>query len=108
MPWSVNALAIEAGLYLTEHADALQADLPRCLTEARRLRQQLQSAGCDGRLGVPTPHFMLIRLRYGQSSELKAYLANRHGLLIRDASNFEGLDKRYFRIASQLRPKTTS
>ena len=100
MPWSVNALAIEAGLYLTEHADALQADLPRCLAEARRLRQQLQSLGVMDVWESDT-HFMLIRLRYGQASELKAYLANRHGLLIRDASNFEGLDKRYFRIASQ-------
>ena len=32
---------------------------------------------------------------------LKEFLATHHGLLIRDASNFEGLDAGYFRIAVQ-------
>ena len=44
---------------------------------------------------------MLIRLRYGKASALKDYLANEHGILIRDASNFEGLDEHFFRIATQ-------
>ena len=35
------------------------------------------------------------------STALKDYLARKHGLLIRDASNFEGLDEHYFRIATQ-------
>ena len=37
----------------------------------------------------------------GKASALKDYLANEHGILIRDASNFEGLDERFFRIATQ-------
>ena len=32
---------------------------------------------------------------------LKEFLALEHGILIRDASNFEGLDSSYFRIAVQ-------
>ena len=44
---------------------------------------------------------MIVRLRFGKASALKAYLAEEHGLLIRDASNFEGLDERFFRIATQ-------
>ncbi|MBQ7349530.1 MAG: threonine-phosphate decarboxylase, partial [Bacteroides sp.] len=39
--------------------------------------------------------------RFGKASALKAYLAEEHGILIRDASNFEGLDERFFRIAAQ-------
>lgn len=44
---------------------------------------------------------MLLRLRIGKASALKEYLAGEHGMLIRDASNFEGLDERFFRIAAQ-------
>jgi threonine-phosphate decarboxylase len=32
---------------------------------------------------------------------LKKYLAQIHGILIRDASNFQGLDSSFFRIAVQ-------
>ena len=46
-------------------------------------------------------HFLLARLRMGKASALKDYLAETHGMLIRDAGNFEGLDGRYFRIAVQ-------
>ena len=46
-------------------------------------------------------HFMLVRLRFGKASALKEYLAEKHGILIRDASNFEGLDEHFFRIATQ-------
>ena len=37
----------------------------------------------------------------GRADNLKEFLATHHGLLIRDASNFEGLDAGYFRIAVQ-------
>ena len=45
---------------------------------------------------------MLVRLRFGKASALKEYLAEKHGILIRDASNFEGLDEHFFRIATQM------
>src|SRR3712207_9051816 len=47
------------------------------------------------------PYTTLFRSRIGKASALKEYLAGEHGMLIRDASNFEGLDERFFRIAAQ-------
>jgi threonine-phosphate decarboxylase len=44
---------------------------------------------------------MLVKLRMGKASALKEYLAQTHGILIRDASNFQGLDSSFFRIAVQ-------
>ena len=44
---------------------------------------------------------MLCRLEKGSAAELKSHLAHERGLLIRDASNFEGLDAGHFRIATQ-------
>ncbi len=37
----------------------------------------------------------------GTARELKEYLANEHNILIRDASNFAGLDESYARITSR-------
>ena len=46
-------------------------------------------------------HFMLIQLKEGNATALKDYLIQHHGILIRDASNFEGLNQQYFRISTQ-------
>lgn len=100
MPWSVNAVAIEAGLFLTERGGSASWDLSACLEETRRLRARLEALGGMDVWDTQT-HFMLVRLRFGKASALKDYLAERHGILIRDASNFEGLDEHFFRIATQ-------
>ena len=100
MPWSVNALAIEAGLYLMEHPDTAPIDLDALLAEAARLRDELNAI--PGLSVEPTQtHFMLCKLAEGKAADLKEWLACERGLLIRDASNFEGLGEGCFRIATQ-------
>ena len=47
--------------------------------------------------------YMLVQLRMGKAAALKEYLATEQGILIRDASNFEGLNEHFFRIAAQSR-----
>lgn len=100
MPWSVNGVALLAGLFLMEYPEAIPFDLPKCLEETTRLQSLLrQSSEVDVR--DTDTHFMLVKLRTGKATTLKDYLANEHGLLIRDASNFEGLDATYFRLSTQ-------
>ena len=70
------------------------------LDETQRLRTRLEALGGMDVWETQT-HFMLVCLRFGKASALKEYLAEKHGILIRDASNFEGLDERFFRIATQ-------
>ena len=100
MPWSVNAVAIEAGLFLTEKGVPHSLDMTVYLDETQRLRARLEALGGMDVWETQT-HFMLVCLRFGKASALKEYLAEKHGILIRDASNFEGLDERFFRIATQ-------
>lgn len=100
MPWSVNRLAIEAGLHLLEHDVPNPLYVSAYLKETARLRIALEDLGSLEVWDTET-HFMLVRLRFGKASALKEYLANEHGILIRDASNFEGLDEHFFRIATQ-------
>ena len=100
MPWSVNALAIETGLYLCEHPETGPIDLDALLSETQRLRDALNRI--PGLTAAPTmTHFFLCHLAQGRASDLKNWLAENHGILIRDASNFEGLDEGHFRIATQ-------
>lgn len=98
-PWSVSALAIEAGKFLLRNKE-LQCTPD--FNEAQRLRDRLQQI--DGILTQETQtNFILCQMtEAGQTAaELKDYLAQKHHLLIRDASNFKGLTPRHFRIATQ-------
>ena len=97
-PWSVSSLAIEAGKYLLQH------DVLLCkpdLEEAQRLAEML--GDIRGVFVKPTQtNFMLCQIVNHTAAELKDYLVKEHGILIRDASNFEGLTPQHFRIAAQL------
>ncbi len=100
MPWSVNALAVEAALYLCEYPETGPIDLDALLTETQRLRDAFNTL--PGLSAAPTQtHFFLCHLDIGSATDLKTWLAENHGILIRDASNFEGLDEGHFRIATQ-------
>ena len=101
-PWSVNAVALEAGKYALENDFEPIADREAYLDEAARLQASL--AAIEG-ITVMDSHtnFMLCRLDNGEARQLKQWLLENHGMLIRDASNFHGLDSRYFRVAAQSR-----
>lgn len=95
-PWTVNALAIEMGKYLLQQGD-------RLLPDARLLRgRQKRFSAAVAELSAFRPQpsatsFFLIETDY-PAAALKQYLLEQHGLLIRDASNFRGLNPHYFRV----------
>ena len=100
MPWSVNQMAIEATLYLLQHQTDFGIDLQHLAIERKRIIAALQQTGLI-KVHPGDTHIILGHLLRGTAADLKDYLAQQHGLLIRDASNFKGLDERYFRIALQ-------
>ena len=100
MPWSVNALAIEAGRYLLRHAHYYPLCLADLLEERARVSASLERIG-GVEVWPSDTHFLLARLRTGKAAALKEFLADEKGLLIRDASNMEGLDDAFFRLAVQ-------
>ncbi|WP_018108567.1 threonine-phosphate decarboxylase [Bacteroides propionicifaciens] len=107
MPWSVNQLAIEAGKFLETHYTNL-VDISTHMSRAKRLYEQLsQTEGLEVQ-GSQT-HFFLCRIKdeTRTASELKTYLLDSKGFLIRDASNFRGLSPQHFRIASQTEEANT-
>lgn len=99
MPWSVNSIAIEAAHFLLNNASDYMHDAGALYNEAKRLSEKLRESGLT--VEDTDCNFLLALLPYGAASELKTWLIDNHGLLIRDASNFEGLTLRHFRIAVQ-------
>jgi threonine-phosphate decarboxylase len=96
-PWSVSSLAIEAGKFLLQHDELIcRPDLD----EARRLRASLCEIE-DMQVSPSDTNIILCRLPRRTAAELKEYLAGEHHILIRDASNFNGLTPQHFRVASQ-------
>ena len=100
MPWSVNSLAIEAGMFALERRLALPLDLAAYLAQTSAFADAWRRTGMVDVWPTDT-HFFLLRLRMGRAAALKEYLVEHHGILIRDASNFAGLDDAYFRLATQ-------
>lgn len=99
MPWSVNSIAIEAAHYLIDHIADYRVDYELLHDEALRLRVALDVMGIETE---PTDcNFLLGRLPDCCAGLLKEWLVENYGILIRDASNFEGLTSRHFRIAAQ-------
>jgi threonine-phosphate decarboxylase len=102
MPWSVNALAIEAGRFLSSERGSEGFSLEATLAETARLARELSATGVLHPQPTDT-HFMLVEIAPGKgtAAELKEWLVRRHGILIRNADNFRGLTPRHFRIATQ-------
>ena len=99
-PWTVNTLAIEAGKWLIKNDPKVIPDIEGYIAEAQRLRDELQAI--DGIMVMDTKtHYMLVNIDWTPSLELKNWLIENHGILIRDASNFHGLDTHCFRVAAQ-------
>ena len=95
-----RAFSDASAVFVTHgHVDHI-LELPALLAETQRLRSALDAL--PGVTAEPTDtHFFLCRLADRRAADLKKWLAETHGILIRDASNFEGLDDGCFRIAAQ-------
>lgn len=100
IPWSVNALAIEASKYILIHPAQFTLPVRKWQRETAELIYQLNKL--EGLEVLPTATtFFLVRLKKGTAAALKQYLLEHHGILIRDASNFHGLDECFFRLSTQ-------
>lgn len=98
MPWSVNALAIEAGLYL------VQQPLPFSLDTLLQMREHLSLSlsNLDVLEVIPTDtHYFLVKMKHHKASQVKEWLVKQHGILVRDASTFPLLSEYHLRIATQ-------
>lgn len=97
MPWSVNSLAIEAGKYILNGGNK-DFTLEAWLEDTSIFKQQINDLDNFKIIETEMPYF-LIKLKSGKASELKSYLLNEK-ILVRDATNFEGLEGEFVRICT--------
>ena len=101
-PWSVNCMAESFVLNLAEAGFDRDKVIENNKREIQYLAKNLSAI--DGIKVFPAmANFLLIRLRGQSAASLKAALM-RNRILIRDCSNFVGLNKSYFRISARKRP----
>ncbi len=99
MPWTVNSLAMFAAKEAVKDTDFIQRSRFFISRSKRQMLRMLQ--------GIPwlkvhpsETNFFLVEINKGNftSTQLKEEL-EKHGLLIRDCCDFDGLDNRYFRVS---------
>ncbi len=104
IPWSVNSLAIAAGCYIVDRYTELIPDVNELKAMSEAFANKLRQL--DGVKLLPTScNYFLLELDFGTAAALKHFLVEKHGILIRDASNFRGLSNRHFRVALQTPEK---
>lgn len=99
MPWSVNCLAQQAGLFIVQNHQMLLPSTQALVAESLRLQKALAHLP-DIEVTPSECNYFLGRLKKRTAAQLKETLLQNHGFLIRDASNFRGLQSGHFRIAA--------
>lgn len=103
MPWSVNLLALAVGKHILDTPPDIQPQIKEILNETSWLQKELMKIPVFKLIHPTHTHYFLCELKHPHAQEIKDYLANKHGLLIRNASNFRGLNEYFIRIATQSR-----
>jgi threonine-phosphate decarboxylase len=98
-PWTVNAIALQAGKFIFENYQQIQIPLKNLLVEKERFTGKL-SQNPALKIHESATHFFLAETLKDDAAKLKQFLIDKHGFLIRDASNFRDLTKQHFRIAT--------
>ena len=98
-PWTVNTIALQAGKFIFENYQQIQIPLRKLLTDKEKFTATL-SQNTALKIHQSATHFFLAETLKNDAAKLKQFLIEKHGLLIRDASNFRGLTPRHFRIAT--------
>jgi threonine-phosphate decarboxylase len=100
MPWSVNLLAIKGGEFILKNYNTLQFNASELLEETAVFKTELSEL--DGlKVYDSNTSYFLVELLHKTAKELKKYLIEEHQILVRDATNFNGLEGEYIRLSTQ-------
>ena len=101
VPWSVNALAQEAGVLAASDSGHLARSRAAVARERAYIEKGVRAiAGLEAY--PSSANFLLLRARRSSRALRKALLARR--ILVRDCSDFDGLDCHHVRVSVRSRP----
>ncbi len=99
MPWRINSLALEAGLYCFSEEYNDNFSVAQILAESQRF--QFEISQLKGFEVVPSASSFFLVKAPVNAGEIKKQLVEKYRILIRDASNFRGLSEFHFRLSTQ-------
>ena len=97
-PWTINSFADTVSNYIFKDQKYIEDSKEYYIDERNFMLSELKSINSIHVYDTDT-NFILIRLNDKRAKEIKVELLREGNILIRDASNFIGLDDRYIRIA---------
>ncbi len=96
LPWSVNRLAQIVGPWLLRREDYIVQVQNYIEEERKRFLKELEKLPL--KVFPSKTHFFLVKLKC-EAQKIWEFLLKKHHILVRDASNFYGLDHYYLRFA---------
>lgn len=97
-PWTVNTFADHLTNYIFKEKQYITETKAYFTQERKRMLKELDAIAHLKAYTTDT-NFILIELRDLTANEMKHKLFEKYNLLVRDASNFKGLDEHFIRIA---------
>ena len=101
-PWTINSFADTLSNYIFKDKKYIKDSKKYYIDERKFMISKLRSINSIQVYDTDT-NFILIRLNNKDAKEIKVELLKTYNILIRDASNFIGLDNRYIRVAIKSR-----
>lgn len=97
-PWTINSFANNLSKYIFEDKDYIKDSKEYYIQERKYMLQELRNIK-NIEVHDTDTNFILIKLKNKRSDEIKVELLRKGNILVRDASNFIGLDDSYIRVA---------
>ena len=106
-PWTINSFADNLSKYIFKDMKYIQESKQYYINERKYMLEQLKMIQTII-VNDTNSNFILIRLKKHKAKDIKNELLKNNKILIRDASNFIGLDNSYIRVAIKTREENDS
>ncbi|OAG27449.1 pyridoxal phosphate-dependent aminotransferase [Thermodesulfatator autotrophicus] len=99
LPWAVNRLAQIAGVWLISQKDYVKQVRSFISQEKKTFFEELKALNLPVKLYPSSLHFFLMKLKKHEPQAIWQELLYKHYILVRNASNFYGLEGPFLRLA---------
>lgn len=101
--WNINGLAQMAGITALENLSHIRRARKIIKTEREFMYASINHKLSSFSAIESDVNFYLIRLRIGRSKQIRDLLLEKNGILVRDCSDFKGMNDKYIRVAVRTR-----
>jgi threonine-phosphate decarboxylase len=101
--WNINGLAQMAGITALENLSHIRKARKIIKTEREFMYASINNNLSSFSAIESDVNFYLIRLRNGRSKQIRDLLLEKNGILVRDCSDFRGMNDKYIRVAVRTR-----